>query len=292
MERNTNLSKTSPQWLDKTEYAFKSHYFDLGFATMHYVDEGVGEPVVMVHGNPVWSFVYRKLIKGLSQHYRCIAPDHIGFGLSSKQADWDYLPINHAANLDKLLNSLNINNITLVVNDWGGPTGLSYAIKYPEKIKRLIVLNTWMWNVDNDPYYIKFSNLMGGTVGAFLNRNFNVFGKVILKQVFADKKNLPPAIHQHYLKQFNSPAERKGVYVFPREIVASGAWLEGLWNQRDKINKIPTTFIWGMKDIAFRQQELDKWVANWTNPKVITLQTAGHYPQEEAADLIVGEIKG
>jgi haloalkane dehalogenase len=278
-------------WLDRREYPFKSHFFQTPVGRMHYVDEGAGEPIVMVHGNPAWSFAYRNVIKSLYATNRCIAPDHIGFGLSDKPADWDYLPVHHAQNLEALLDSLNLTDITLVVNDWGGPTGLSYAIRHPERIKRLIILNTWMWSVANDKYYRNFSGFMGGPVGSFLIRYFNIFGKMVVKKATGDPSKMPAAIHAHYYKHLDSPAHRKGSYVFPREIIGSSDWLDSLWKQRSRINSIPTTFIWGMKDIAFREQELDFWVSHWDHPEVIRIPTAGHFPQEENPGIIIEALK-
>ena len=285
--QNTNY----PKWLDRIEYPFESHYAELPIGKMHYVDEGNGDPIVMVHGNPGWSFEFRNVIKELSKTHRCIAPDHIGFGLSEKPFEWDYLPKSHAKNFKIFMDSLNLKNITLVVNDWGGPIGLSYAIKHPEKIKKLVILNTWIWSVENDPYYQKFSKMMGGDFGKFMIKNFNIFGKMVVKKAVGDKKKLIKKIHKHYYKHLESKKDRKGCYTFPKEIIGSSKWLDSLWQQREKINSIPTTIIWGMKDIAFREQELNYWVENWNNPKVIKLKEIGHFPQEEAPKKIISELK-
>jgi haloalkane dehalogenase len=126
----------TPEWLDTQEYPFTQHFFKTPDGNMHYVDEGLGEPIVFVHGNPAWSFEFRKLIKEFSRTNRCIAPDMIGFGLSDKPAEYSYLPKDQAKNLDLFLESLPLENITMVVGDWGGPVGLSYALNHPEKIKK------------------------------------------------------------------------------------------------------------------------------------------------------------
>ena len=131
----------------------------------------------MVHGNPGWSFEFWNIVKELSKTHRCIVPDHIGFGLSNKPYDWDFLPKSHAQNFELFMDSLNLDNITLVVNDWGGPIGLSYALKHPEKIKKIIILNTWMWSVENDPYYQKFSKFMVGGFGKFMIKHFIFLGE-------------------------------------------------------------------------------------------------------------------
>jgi len=286
-----SISAQNPKWLDREEYAFESNYFQLPMGKMHYLDEGKGEPIVMIHGNPGWSFEYRNIVKEMSKTHRCIVTDHIGFGLSDKPYDWDYMPENHANNLELFLDSLNLENITLVVNDWGGPIGLSYAIKHPEKIKKIVIMNTWMWSVENDPYYQKFSGMMGGGFGRFMIKNFNIFGKMVVKKAVGNKKKLKKHIHKHYYKHLETKKDRKGCYVFPKQIIGSSKWLDSLWIKRDKINTIPTTIIWGMKDIAFREQELNYWVEHWNKPKVIKLQEIGHFPQEEAPEKVIEELK-
>ena len=189
------------------------------------------------------------------------------------------------------MNSLNLNNITLTFSDWGGPIGLSYAIKHPGKIKKLVILNTYLWSVENDPYYQKFSGMMGGMLGRFLIKNFNIFGNYFLKKIVGDKKSLPKHIHRHYYKHLATRKDRKGCYTFPREVVASGKWLDTLWQQREKINSIPTSIVWGMKDIAFRENELNYWIKHWNNPKVIRLEEVGHYPQEESHEDVIKELR-
>lgn len=289
--KNGNAQETTyPDWLNRTAYPFKSNYFKTDAGTMHYLDEGYGDPIVMVHGNPGWSFEFRHVIQAVSKTHRCIAPDHIGFGLSDKPFDWDYLPANHAKNFEKLLDSLNLQNITLIVNDWGGPIGLNYAIKHPERIKKLVILNTWLWDVTGDKHFEKFSKLMGGAFGRFMIRNFNFFGKVVVKKAVGDKSKLTDEVHHHYYDHLEKRRDRKGCYVFPREIIQSGHWLDSLWQQRSKIAQIPATIIWGEKDIAFRQMELDKWIANWPHAKVIKLKDVGHYPQEESPETVIQEL--
>lgn len=199
-----------PKWLDKIEYPFESHYTELPIGKLHYVDEGKGDPIVMVHGNPGWSFEYRNIIKEMSKTHRCIVPDHIGFGLSDKPYEWNYLPKSHAENFELFMDELNLDKITLVVSDWGRPIGLSYAIKHPERIKKIVILNTWIWSVENDSYYLNFSKVMGGVFGRFMIKNFNFFGKVIVQKAIGDKKKLKNKIHKHYYAHLESKKDRKG----------------------------------------------------------------------------------
>jgi haloalkane dehalogenase len=291
MKQATTQKTNYPAWLDRKEYPFTSHFFSLPAGNMHYVDEGQGDPIVMLHGNPGWSFEFRKIIAELSKTHRCIAPDHIGFGFSDKPEDFDYLPPSQAKNFELFMDSLQLNNITLVVNDWGGPVGLSYAIKHPEKIKKLVILNTWLWSVENDPYYRKFSGVMGGVMGRFLIKHFNLFGRMVVRQAVGDYKKLGKHIHKHYYNHLETSKDRKGCYTFPKHIIASSKWLDSLWQQREKINSIPTTFVWGMKDIAFREQELNYWIENWNNPQVVRLDAVGHYPQEEDPGEVIRALR-
>ncbi len=270
-----------PSWIDRREYPFVSRYLDLDMGRMHYVDEGKGEPVVMVHGNPTWSFLYRHLIRGLSGEWRCVAMDHIGFGLSDKPPDWSYLPEDHARNFEKLVEALGLRDITMVVQDWGGPIGLSHAVRSPGNVKRLVVMNTWMWSVRGDPHYERFSGFMGGPLGRLLIRRFNFFARVVMKQAMGDPARLPAAVHRHYLRALERPEDRKGCWTFPKRIIDSSVWLEGLWSERDRIRDKPALILWGMKDIAFRERELDRWIGLFNNARVVRYGDAGHYIQEE-----------
>jgi haloalkane dehalogenase len=258
---------------------------------MHYVDEGSGDAIVFVHGNPSWSFEFRNSIKELSKTYRCIAPDHIGFGLSDKPLDWSYLPQEHAENLETLLESLQLNNITLVVGDWGGPIGLSYAVKHSEKVKHIVITNTWLWSVENDWYYQTFSKLAGGPIGRFLIKRHNIFANKLVKALFGDKRKLTKEIHKHFFMPFENPANRKGNWTFPRQIIESSDWLESLWNQIDVLTSKKVLIAWGMKDIGFRKKELNKWIGTFPNAKVVCYSDAGHFVSEEKSTELVGEIR-
>lgn len=297
---------SAPVWIDRTEYPFASHYFQTTAGRMHYVDEGSGEVILMLHGNPAWSFLYRKLIKQLShpyplpaplpqagegvwagregKAYRCIAPDLIGFGLSDKPEGWSYLPEEHARHVAALIEHLDLKNITLVVNDWGGPIGMQYAVNHPENVKRLVVLNTWAWPVDGDLHYTSFSAMMGGLLGRFLIRHFNFFVNSFMGAAFGDKRRLTPAAHAHYRQALPTPASRKGCWVFPKQIIASTPWLGGIWDKLATLKDTPTLFVWGMKDVAFRDKELQRWQAALPNSRTLKLPTVGHYVAEEAPE--------
>jgi pimeloyl-ACP methyl ester carboxylesterase len=282
---------TTPPWLDRQEYPFAPHYFKTPAGAMHYVDEGSGEPIVFVHGNPAWSFEFRNVIKEFSSTNRCIAPDLIGFGLSDKPAVWSYLPKEQAKNLDLFLESLDLNAITLVVGDWGGPIGLSYALSHPEKIKNIVITNTWLWSVRSDWYYQAFSRFVGGPIGRWLIRNHNFFAGTIVRVLFADKSRLTPNIHAHYIMPLEKAEERKGSWVFPAEIIGSSDWLQSLWDKREVLQQKKILIAWGMKDIGFRENELKMWIQAFPDAKVVRFEDAGHFVVEEKPAELIGEMK-
>ncbi|WP_407354834.1 alpha/beta fold hydrolase [Methanolobus sp. WCC5] len=282
----------NPLWLDTTEYPFRSHFFRTSVGDMHYVDEGEGDPVVFIHGNPSWSFEFRGLIKELSKTHRCIAPDHIGFGLSDKPGHFSYLPVDHAANLDAFLESLDLENITLLFGDWGGPIGLSYALSHPEKVKNIVITNTWMWSVRSDWYYQAFSNFVGGPIGRYLIKKHNFFANNVVRSVFGDKNKLTPNIHKHYLMPLDDPEKRKGSWVFPGQIIGSSDWLQSMWDKRDVLKDKNILIAWGMKDIAFRKKEMDRWAGAFPDAKVIRFRNAGHFISEEEPGELISAIRG
>ena len=145
-------------------------------------------------------------------------------------------------------------------------------------------MNTWMWPVDHDWYYIAFSKFTGGMVGRFLIKRFNFFARVIMKQSYGDEKKLTDQIHKHYLKPLQYAEERKGCWILPGEILDSTAWLNNLWDRKTQLVDIPKLIVWGMKDIAFRDKELEVWSSAFPDAEVIKLKDVGHYVQEEGAD--------
>ncbi|MFO8063114.1 MAG: alpha/beta fold hydrolase [Spirochaetota bacterium] len=282
---------TVPEWVDRGEYPYDPNQFETPAGTMSYVDEGTGEPIVMVHGNPYWSFEFRGLIRRLSDTHRCVAPDHIGFGLSDKPADWDYLPQSHAQNLASLLDTLELENITFVVNDWGGPIALSYALNRPERVKRIVVTNTWCWSVADDWYYRLFSTLMGTPIGRRLIEKRNLFARGVVPAVFGDKTLLTREVHRHITAPLDTPEKRRGTWVFPREIVGSSAWLADLWSRCSALSGKVALIAWGMKDIGFREKELRRWSESFPGARVVRFTEVGHFVAEEAPTALAEEIR-
>ncbi|MGE5224799.1 MAG: alpha/beta fold hydrolase [Omnitrophica WOR_2 bacterium] len=278
-------------WIDVREYPFQPHYLQLGAGRMHYVDEGQGEPVLMVHGTPTWSFLYRHLINGLIPDYRVIAPDHIGFGLSDKPKAWSYLPREHARNLAALIEALSLKDITLVVHDFGGPIGLSYAIEHPENIRRIVIMNTFCWSLRGDPAFERPNQIFNNAFGRFAYTRLNFSPVFMIRAAWGDKRKLTRDIHRHYTQALPTPSDRQGTWVFLQELIGSSDWYESIWNHRENIRNKPALIVWGMKDIAFKEKELKRWEELFPQAQVIRFSEAGHFLQEEEGPQIASLIR-
>jgi haloalkane dehalogenase len=283
-------TKATPYWLNKEEYPFAPNYFRVDGADMHYIDEGKGDVVLFVHGTPSWSFDFRHQIKHLSGTYRCIAADHIGFGLSDKPETYPYSIAQHTENLSRLIAHLKLESFTLVVHDFGGPIGLHYAIQHPEKIKRLVILNTWLWSTRNEPEFKKAEAVLKSPLLPFLYKYFNFSARFMVKQSWGNKKTLTPAIHKHYLKPFSKPAERMGTIAFAKALLGEQDFFESLWNRVSVLAHKPTLILWGESDafmpVRFAEKLLSK--LRLANLKKIN---AGHFVQDEGHEEVTAAIK-
>lgn len=279
-----------PHWLDKTAYPFASNYFDVNGYKLHYIDEGQGEAILFVHGTPSWSFDYRNVIKELRPEYRCIAIDHIGFGLSDKPEQYDYSTVNHSKTLEKFILNRQLQNITLVVHDFGGPIGLNFAIRHADKIKKLVILNSWLWSSKNDPDFIRFSKMLKNPLLPFLYRYLNFSPRFILPQSFGEYKISKKTLTQ-YTKPFADKTQRNGALAFAQSLLNDQDWFERLWNQRQTIAQKPTLFIWGMKDSVIKPKNLEKFTVGFINSTVIKLEACGHFPQEEQPEIVAKAIR-
>lgn len=274
-------------WLDKKEYPFDIKTAKIGSHKMSYIDEGEGDAILFVHGTPSWSFEYRKVILKLKEHYRCIAPDHLGFGLSDQPERVDYRPQAHAERLKELIETLSLKKFHLVVHDFGGPIGLSVALDHPEKIKSLNIINTWLWPLNEYEHFTKPMKLISSFVGKFLYEKMNFSANILLKTGFHDQKLLTENIHNQY-KKAQTKAGRKAAYVFARSLLGESEWYEKLWKSRHKIQKITTRIIWGTEDqLLPAKLLLPKWRSGFPDAAIHEVAGAGHFVCEEKPDEIV-----
>ncbi len=274
-------------WIDQIEYPFEHRYIETELGKIHYIDEGKGPVIVFVHGNPTWSFVYRDMIKGLKSSYRCVALDLLGFGLSDKPKDCDYRPKTHGKLLQTFIETLDLQDITLVMQDWGGPIGFSYAGTHAANIKKIMLMNTWCWSVKGDMHYEAFSRIMGGRIGQWLIRTFNIFVTQIMPKATQDKTSLTAPILNHYVQPIPTTESRIACAKFPHSIIAESQWLDQVWTTIQSLREVPTLICWGMKDIAFREKELNRWRDLFASAEIHCFQDAGHYVQQEKAKEII-----
>ena len=272
------------QWVDRAAYPFQSRFLEVLPGTrMHYVDEGTGDVVLFVHGTPTWSFEWRHAIGHLSRTHRCIAMDHLGFGLSDRPRDFEYTPESHARVLRTFVDRLDLRDVTLVVHDYGGPIALPLALGTSGRVRRLVIVNSWMWSFADDPAMVRAARIAGGRLGRFLYRYANFSLRVLMPSAYADRRKLGREIHAQYLAPFPD-ADSRGRVLWPlaRAILGSSAHYESLWRERHRLADIPVLVIWGTKDPAFGRM-LDRWRAAVPKARIVELPV-GHWPHEEAPD--------
>ena len=282
-----------PDWVSDAMYPFESRLFATPSGQrMHFVDEGEGEPIVFVHGNPAWSFEFRHLIAGLRSGFRCVAPDHIGFGLSSRSdRREDHHPQSHARRFAALLDHLDLRDMTLFMTDWGGPIGLDFARKQPDRVRRIVIANTWCWPVGDDLHFRSFSFLMSSWIGQYLIKRRNLFVNRVMPKAVGDRTILTPEIMGHYRNAQPSPAARAAHAALPGYIVGAGDWLGSIWGERAAFAHKPALILWGHKDIAFRTRELDRWKAALSDFELRTFEDCGHFLAEEAPEALMDALR-
>jgi pimeloyl-ACP methyl ester carboxylesterase len=269
-----------PAWIDNDLFPFESKWITIDEHEIHYIDEGQGEIILFAHGTPEWSFGYRDLIKDLKKNFRCIAVDMVGFGLSEKPQDTDYTCVAHAKRLEKFINILDLKNISIVANDFGGGIAMSYVLGHPENIRKVFLFNTWMWSLKNDKHFSNPAKIMNSWFGKLLYLSFNFPVNVIMPSAFGNKKLLTKSIHDHYKKPLPQ-GQRTALYIFAKELMDASDWWEDLWSQLDKIDQRKFFIFWGLRDKFIPLTNLEKWKTKLPHAKFITFEKAGHFVQEE-----------
>lgn len=283
------MKRTQPAWLDKTLFSFESKWIEVDGETLHYIDEGIGEVILFAHGTPEWSFGYRDLIKGLRLNYRCIAIDMLGFGLSDKNPTSDYTCVAHASRLEKIIETLQLKNITIVANDFGGGISLAYAINNPENVNAIILSNTWMWSLKNDKHYAGPAKVVNSWLGRFMYLQLNAPVNIIMPAAYGNKKRLTPIVHAHY-KNALRKGERTAAFAFAQELMNASDWWQSLWQKASILKDKKMLFFWGLKDKFIPPKELEKWQQKFPHAKTIVFDDAGHFVQEEKAEEMVRAI--
>ncbi|OGU11354.1 MAG: alpha/beta hydrolase [Geobacteraceae bacterium GWC2_58_44] len=282
----------------KDLYPFSGHTLDLDGLSYHYIDEGAGDPVVMVHGNPSWSFYYRNLVLALRGRYRCIVPDHIGCGLSDKPGDdrYDYTLSRRVDDLERLIDHLGLNEkITLVLHDWGGMIGMAYATRHPERIGRLVLLNTAAFPMPREKKFPLGLKICRDTaLGTLLVRGFNAFS--LGASIVGCKKNpMSEELKRAYRSPYNSWANRIATLRFVQDIpLAPGdrnyALVSEIAAGLHRFSELPIAIFWGELDFVFDTTFLAEWKRRFPNASVKSYPDAGHYILEDMKEEVVPMI--
>lgn len=285
--------------LFESEYPFKNNYFNLNGLKYHYLDEGKGDPVVMLHGNPSWSFYYRNLVRELRGNYRVIVPDHIGCGMSDKPADsqYSFTLEQRVDDLDALLQNLKLKKkITLVVHDWGGMIGMAWATRHPEKIARLVVLNTAAFHLPVTKKFPLALKICRDTqLGTFLVQGFNLFARGAAL-VGCKRNPMSAEMRKIYCSPYDNWQHRVATLRFVQDIpLQPGDVGYDLITQVDtglsQFDNVPMCICWGEKDFVFDRNFLAEWKNRFPKAEVHSFADCGHYILEDASKEVVPIIK-
>lgn len=279
-------------------YPFQSNFFNIKGMDYHYIDEGQGEPLLMVHGNPTWSFYYRQLVNAFSDRYRVIVPDHIGCGLSDSpsECDYDYTLRSRVDNLSALTDSLKLDQpITLVVHDWGGMIGLAWALEHLDQVGRIVVMNTAGFFPPKGkpiPHRLKLIRA-GGKLMRCAVLNLNLFARAAL--YMAPRRPLTTEVKAGLIAPYDSPKNRLATLNFVLDIPLtpkdpSGPIVERVDQNLQRIFNRPAIILWGAHDFVFDRNYYQEWRHRLPQVEAHCFEDAGHYLLEDIPDKIISHI--
>jgi haloalkane dehalogenase len=270
-------------------FPVEHRFLDLDGGRIHYVDEGKGETLLLLHGNPAWCFLYRKIIAGLRDRFRCVALDFPGYGMSDAPPGYAFTPREHSVVLEHFVDRLGLADLTLMVQDWGGPIGLGFAGRRPDMVRGFIIGNAFAWPLDDVLRVRVFSALMGGPVGRALTRAFNFVPRYFFSHGFG--KPLAPEVLAMYLAPWRDPARRKPSFVGPRQLVAASDYLREVEVGLPQLADRPALIVWGRKDFAFGAAEAEHFARLFPRNKTIFYDDASHFLQEDVGEQIAAAFE-
>jgi haloalkane dehalogenase len=272
-------------------YPFQSNYLDVGGVRMHYLDEGPRDApiVVMLHGNPTWSFFYRALVFAMRDRYRLIVPDHIGCGLSDKPPAYSYTLATHIDNVERLLDLVGAGEVTLALHDWGGAIGMGWASRHTGRARRFVIFNTAAFFFRPTPMRIRICQVP--IVGDFLVRGLNGFARAALRMAVAKPERMTREVRRAYLAPYDNWVDRVAILRFVRDIprhpgVPSHAVLASIEASLPKFVDRPMIIFWGAKDFCFNDRVLAGWIRRFPGARFHRFEDAGHYVIEDAHERI------
>ena len=280
-------------------YPFADRLIDLGGWNMHYVDEGKGETVVMVHGNPTWSFYFRELVKALRPNFRCLVPDHIGMGLSAKPSErrYKYTLKSRVDDLDQFIErTAPAGPVTLILHDWGGMIGMSWAVRHPERVKAVVAGNTACFRLPKTKTMPPLLTFMRGAAAALPLRGLGLMRRRVLASCTA-KRPLTREAASAYLSVCDGWRESLAVHRFVQDIPlgpGDPAW-DVLADTESKLGafaKTPMLLPWGMKDWVFDEHFLNEWTRRFPQADARRFRDCGHFLLEDSPDEAVAMIAG
>ncbi len=274
--------------VDEALFPFARHWVDLDRgARIHYVDEGEGPVLLLLHGNPTWSFLYRHLIDRLRNDFRVVAPDYPGFGLSNAPPGFGFTAAEQARVMAEFVKRLDLKGITLMVQDWGGPIGFAVAEQYPERFDDFVIGNTWAWPLERRGQKM-FSILMGGWPGQFAAWCCNGVVRFFLSAGM--EKELTDREMAMYLAPFAMRESRSPTHVFPAQLRDAKPFLARVYAGLPALTNRPALLVWGLEDFAFQQPERSRFEKLFGAHKTVLLENAGHFIQEDAPEKIAKAI--
>jgi haloalkane dehalogenase len=272
-------------------YPFEDHWFERDGSAMHFVDHGDGVPVLFMHGNPTWSFLYRDVIARLDG-VRCLAPDYFGFGMSDNGPDGYGYTISEQADLiGAWIDHLKLDQpFVMVVQDWGGPIGLLNAVQRVDEVGALCIMNTWAWAPDR--FTRNFGRALSSRIGQQLIERRNFFATTGMRQGIASAKSKPQTVFDAYTAPFPDKTARYPTWVMPRELLTNDARLEQLEQDLSKLKGKPAEMVWGMKDRGFgKESVIARWHQALGDVPTQRLDDANHFLQEDRPEQIADAIK-
>jgi haloalkane dehalogenase len=276
-----------PDWLNPVEYPFKSHYFESGGQKIHYLEEGSGETLVMLHGSATWSYLFRDVIKDLMDSYRCLVPDLPGFGLSSKEEDGRFTLPGQLEVLSDWVGEFGSEKLSFLGHGMGGLLALAYALRYPEKIHRLILCSSWAWPIGESKAVRSYRRRWAGFWGPWVHRRTNVFPWIWIRQGFAKTK--PPTNEQliPYLAPYANDADRRGLKQAAYNLWEGDSFAQRVFGHGADIQDLPVLVVMGQQDRLIASEAGKKWLSFLPQSEIEIIPRVGHYIPEEAGEQLV-----